>query len=70
MIIKKGKGIAGFDLLSELRKVEYEGSHEKSERWSLLPKDETWSVAENNSSNNHQRGQCQQHQIILLSHKK
>ena len=34
------------------------------------PKDETWSVAENHSSNNHQRGQCQQHQIILLSHKK
>ena len=36
MIIEKGKGIAGFDLLSELRKVEYEGSHEKSERWSSL----------------------------------
>ena len=36
----------------------------------LSPKDETWSVAENHSSNNHQRGQCQQHQIILLSHKK
>ena len=36
MITKKGKGIAAFDLLSELRKVEYEGSHEKSERWSMV----------------------------------
>ena len=42
-------------------------------KWTMVsspPKDETRSVAENHSSNNHQRGQCQQHQIILLSHKK